>query len=201
MASNQHQQDELAAEETAGFKVGKQTTLKELETLDNNDESLVRWKQSLLGAKPDATDPDANNPDKVSIVELALESEGIEDIVLDLQNGDVSAKLKEHVFKIKEGATFRMRVKFKVRHEIISGLKYIQVVKRGGVKVSKLQEMIGSYAPNNPAEPIYKKLFAPDEAPSGILARGKYKAVSRFVDDDNVNHLEFEWHFEITKKW
>jgi len=40
-----------------------------------------------------------------------------------------------------------------------------------------------------------------DEAPSGMLARGKYDAASRFVDDDSNTHLQFDWTFEITKDW
>ena len=34
-----------------------------------------------------------------------------------------------------------------------------------------------------------------------MLVRGKYDAVSRFVDDDNVEHLRFDWSFEIAKDW
>jgi Rho GDP-dissociation inhibitor len=52
-------------------------------------------------------------------------------------------KLKEHPFSIKEGATFRMKARFKVQHQILSGLKYVQVVSRMGLK-SKMQEMIVS---------------------------------------------------------
>ena len=40
-----------------------------------------------------------------------------------------------------------------------------------------------------------------DEAPSGMMARGKYDAVSKFVDDDGHDHLKFEWSFEIKKDW
>lgn len=40
-----------------------------------------------------------------------------------------------------------------------------------------------------------------EEAPSGMLARGKYDAISSFVDDDKKKHLEFEWKFEIVKDW
>ena len=42
---------------------------------------------------------------------------------------------------------------------------------------------------------------AEEEAPSGMLARGHYNAISRFVDDDNKTHLEFEWSFDIAKDW
>jgi Rho GDP-dissociation inhibitor len=45
-------------------------------------------------------------------------------------------------FKIKEGVKFSMTAKFKVQHEILSGLHYVQVVKRKGIRVSKDQEMI-----------------------------------------------------------
>lgn len=34
-----------------------------------------------------------------------------------------------------------------------------------------------------------------------MLARGHYNATSRFVDDDQHKHLEFEWSFDITKDW
>lgn len=42
---------------------------------------------------------------------------------------------------------------------------------------------------------------AQDEAPSGMMARGHYEAVSKFVDDDDVTHLKFEWSFDIAKDW
>ena len=44
-------------------------------------------------------------------------------------------------------------------------------------------------------------LVAPEEAPTGMIARGHYNAISKFIDDDNHTHLEFEWSFDITKDW
>lgn len=41
----------------------------------------------------------------------------------------------------------------------------------------------------------------PEEAPSGMLARGHYNAISMFVDDDENTHLKFEWSFDIGKDW
>lgn len=41
----------------------------------------------------------------------------------------------------------------------------------------------------------------PDEAPTGMLARGHYEAVSKFADDDGHDYLKFEWSFDITKDW
>ena len=52
-----------------------------------------------------------------------------------------------------------------------------------------------------PGEMLTNKLVAQDEAPSGLLARGHYDAVSKFVDDDDHTHLKFEWSFDIAKEW
>lgn len=69
-----------------------------------------------------------------------------------------------------------------MNHSIISGVRYIQVVKRAGVKVDKLEQMLGSYAPQADA---YTKNFDPEESPSGMLARsGTYGVRSRVIDDD-----------------
>lgn len=40
-----------------------------------------------------------------------------------------------------------------------------------------------------------------ETAPSGMIARGHYNAVSKFIDDDNQTHLKFEWSFDIKKDW
>lgn len=50
-----------------------------------------------------------------------------------------------------------MSAKFKVQHQILSGLHYVQIVKRKGIRVSKDQEMLGSYAPSTDKTPTYEK--------------------------------------------
>lgn len=70
--------------------------------------------------------------------------EGRPDIIIDLSAPGAVDHLKEKPFSIKEGAQFRMKATFKVQHSILSGLKYIQVVKRMGVS-NKMQEMIVSF--------------------------------------------------------
>lgn len=67
--------------------------------------------------------------------------DGRDDIVIDLSQPGQLESLKDKPFIIKEGTTFRMVVRFKVQHHILSGMKYIQVVKRMGIS-SKSQEMI-----------------------------------------------------------
>jgi len=192
--------DELAPSKTAGFKVGEKKTVEEYQQLDQNDDSLNRWKASLgLGTGESISDP--SDPRKCIIKSLALEVEDRPDIAIDLSAPGAVDTLKSKPFTIKEGSVFRIKATFVVQHEVLSGLKYIQVVKRKGIRVSKDEEMLGSYPPNTTDKPIYEKKFNQEEAPSGMIARGHYNAVSKFVDDDDVTHLKFEWAFTIAKDW
>ncbi|KAK6006316.1 hypothetical protein QM012_006726 [Aureobasidium pullulans] len=167
--------------------------------LYQNDESLRKWKESL-GIGSGTTIGDASDPRKVIIVSLGLEVEGRPDIIIDLSTPGALESLKSKPFTIKEGATFRMKARFRVQHQILSGMKYVQVVKRMGIS-NKMQEMIGSYSPNTTDKPEYEKKFEAETAPSGMMARGHYNAVSKFIDDDEQTHLKFEWSFDIKKDW
>ncbi|CAD0097675.1 unnamed protein product, partial [Aureobasidium mustum] len=178
------------------------TWISPLVSLDGyqNDESLRKWKESL-GIGSGTTIGDASDPRKVIIVSLGLE--GRPDIIIDLSSPGALESLKSKPFTIKEGATFRMKARFRVQHQILSGMKYVQVVKRMGIS-NKMQEMIGSYSPNTTDKPEYEKkcVYAIAEtAPSGMMARGHYNAVSKFIDDDEQTHLKFEWSFDIKKDW
>ncbi|KAF2217347.1 hypothetical protein CERZMDRAFT_119798 [Cercospora zeae-maydis SCOH1-5] len=172
----------------------------EYQQMDQNDESLRKYKESLgLGGGGERIG-DPSDPRQVIIKSLGLEVEGRPDIIIDLTNPGALEDLKNHPFTIKEGAQFRMKARFSVHHEILSGLKYVQVVSRGPLK-QKMQEMIGSYSPNTTDKPEYEKKFETDTAPTGMLGRGKYHAVSKFIDDDKTTHLHFEWSFEVKKDW
>ena len=67
--------------------------------------------------------------------------EGRADLIVDLRSPGTLESLKDHPFKIKEGSTFRLKVKFRVQNQVLSGLKYVQVSKRGPLS-AKMQEMI-----------------------------------------------------------
>jgi Rho GDP-dissociation inhibitor len=181
---------------------------------------MQRWKASLgLNAGEPIADP--NDPRKCIIKSLALQVEGRPDVIIDLSTPGSAEKLKDSPFRIKEGSKFHIKATFQVHHEVLSGLKYLQVVKRSGIRVSKDEEMLGSYAPNTNVTPIYEKIcelpvlilfclravlmhyypVAEEEAPSGMLARAHYNAVSKFIDDDDHEHLKFDWSFDIAKDW
>lgn len=196
-----HHDDDALPENTQGYKLSQpKQSLAEYHQMDANDESLQRYKESLgLGGGRDLSDP--NDPRVCIILSLTMESAGRAPVTIDLSTPGSESTLKDNPFKIKEGSKFTMIATFKVQHEILSGLHYLQIVKRKGIRVSKESEMIGSYAPNTDKQPVYTKNFQEEEAPSGMLARGHYNAVSSFVDDDKHTHLQFEWSFDISKDW
>ncbi|POW14607.1 hypothetical protein PSTT_02789 [Puccinia striiformis] len=136
----------------------------------------------------------------LAICSLSLHSPDLTTpIVMDLTNPELLLKYKKEPITIKEGAEYSVEISFKVEGGVISGVKYLQVVKRAGVKLDKLESMIGSYGPSTD---LHVKRFVSEEAPSGMLARsGTYTARSRVIDDDGTVWTDFEWSFKIGKEW
>lgn len=105
--------------------------------MDADDESLAKWKASLLSSVGDS---DPSLP-IVELVALRLHSDTLSaPIMLDLSSGSIKdlAK-KEKVIQIKEDSDFSVELEFKVNREVVSGLRYLQVVKRAGIKIDKLE--------------------------------------------------------------
>ncbi|KAJ7283787.1 immunoglobulin E-set [Mycena rebaudengoi] len=199
--SHAEDHEDLAPSATPGYKPAAAKSTDEYAQLDAHDESLARWKASLgivPGAGGDATGP------KVTVLTLELDSPTLpagKTIAFNLSDTARLADTKKNPISIKEGVDYNVRISFKVNHSIISGVRYIQVVKRSGVKVDKLEEMLGSYGPHAKGEP-YIKNFGTDHSPSGMLARtGTYNVRSRVVDDDGEVYADWEWSFKLTKEW
>eukprot|EP00834_Sanchytrium_tribonematis_P000399 NODE_7_length_67686_cov_1.621421.p45 type:complete len:172 gc:universal NODE_7_length_67686_cov_1.621421:56264-55749(-) len=170
--STQPQDDDLAVTNDVNYKAPAKKTLEELQNLDAEDESLRKWKESLgvaTGAVP-------KGGKKVIPLELAMEVAERSDVVLNLQDTTKLEEYKKNPMIIKEGIEYKLKIKFQVQNDVVSGLKYLHVVKRNGIKVDKAEEMLGSYGPNPTP---YEKKFQPEEAPSGALARGTYNVRSR----------------------
>ncbi|KAG2013474.1 rho GDP-dissociation inhibitor [Coprinopsis cinerea AmutBmut pab1-1] len=201
--SSDNIEDELKPSFTPGYKPGAPPkSAEEYAKLDAEDESLARWKASL-GIVPGATSGDTSGP-KVTVLTLELVSPTLppgKKIAFNLADPNAIASLKKTPVVIKEGVEYNVRITFKVNHSIISGVRYIQVVKRSGIKVDKLEQMLGSYGPNPTGEP-YTKNFEPEESPSGMIARsGSYSVRSRVVDDDGEVYADWEWSFKLAKEW
>ncbi|KAI5116544.1 hypothetical protein M0805_004327 [Coniferiporia weirii] len=187
---------DLHPSETPGYKVNSPAkSPEEYAQMDANDESLARWKASLgIGAGGESTS--ASGP-KVTVLSMELVSPTLppgKTIVLDLTNHTNVAEAKKNPITIKEGVEYNVLIRF-------IGVKYIQVVKRAGIKVDKLEQMLGSYGPSQGGEP-YVKNFPTEESPSGMVARsGTYSVKSRVVDDDKEVYADFEWAFKLAKEW
>ncbi|XP_028674248.1 rho GDP-dissociation inhibitor 1 [Erpetoichthys calabaricus] len=202
MAEHEPTPEQLAAiaaenaedESSVNYKPPAQKSLKEIQDLDKEDESLCKYKEALLGSHPVTVDPSAPN---VQVTKLTLVCEAAPGpLVLDL-TGDLES-MKKQSFALKEAVEYRIKISFKVNKEIVSGLKYIQQTYRKGVKIDKSDYMVGSYGPRSEE---YEFLTPLEEAPKGLLARGTYNIKSKFTDDDKHDHLSWEWNLSIKKEW
>lgn len=188
---------EIHDEDDVNYKPPPEKSLKEIVEADQNDASLQKYKEALLGQaikEPVIVEPE--NPNRVLVKRLALVVEGRPDVVLDLTE-DLEV-LKKKTFAVKEGIQYRIRIDFYVQREIVTGLKYIQKVMRHGIQHEKLTHMVGSYAPKLEMQSYSTPV---DEMPSGFVARGNYTVKSLFTDDDKNEHLKWEWCFELKKDW
>jgi len=182
------------------YKPPPEKSLSEIVQQDQEDESLRKYKETLLGSSSAIGAPviiDHSDDRRVLVRKLALVVDGREDIVLDLNQGDLQ-KLKDTPMTIKEGITYKIRIDFQVQREIVTGLKYIQRTSRKGIQVDKMTHMVGSYAP---MESMQSYCTPTEDAPSGLLSRGNYSVKSLFTDDDNNEHLKWDWSFTIKKDW
>ncbi|XP_047336864.1 rho GDP-dissociation inhibitor 1-like [Impatiens glandulifera] len=181
-------------EDAHNIELGPQCTLKSQLEKDKDDESLARWKEQLLGSV------DINNVGEsleadVKILSLSIKSSGIDDIVLPIPE---DGKPKGSWFTLKEGSRYRLTFSFQVRNNIVSGLKYTNMVWKTAVKVDSAKEMLGTFSPQDES---YTHEMPEETTPSGFFARGSYTAKSKFVDDDNKCYLEIDYTFDIKKDW
>ncbi|KAF7667009.1 hypothetical protein LDENG_00083330 [Lucifuga dentata] len=161
--------------------------------MDKDDESLCKYKKTLLGSGPAEIDPSLPN---VQVIRMCLVCDAPSPLTLDLQ-GDLEA-FKTQSFILKESAEYKIKINFKVNREIVSGLKYVQETFRKGIRIDKSDYMVGSYGPRADEYDFVTPL---EEAPHGVLARGQYNIKSKFIDDDKHVHLSWEWNLNIKKDW
>ncbi|PHU11888.1 Rho GDP-dissociation inhibitor 1 [Capsicum chinense] len=189
-----HLQDSAAAavDITTTFVPGPLLSLKDQIEKDQEDESLRRWKEKLLGC----LESDLNGQMEP---EVKFHSVGI----LSSDFGEINTPLpikeeqrKSVLFTLREGSEYRLKLTFSVLHNIVSGLAYTNTVWKAGLQVDQSKGMLGTFAPQR--EP-YIHMLEEETTPSGALARGTYTAKLKFVDDDKRCHLELNYSFEISK--
>jgi len=124
-----------------------------------------------------------------------------DDIVFKCDSDKDVKKMKDTPFTLKEGCNYKITLNFRVQHEIVTGLKYVNTVYRKGIRVDKSELMVGSFPPQKDPHKMTFPKNGWDEAPKGMVQRGSYKAKSQLIDDDKQCHLEFEYAFDIKKDW
>jgi len=195
---NVHEEED-EDEVTPGYKPPEQKSLSTIVQLDQEDESLRKYKETLLGPNPTETIFFPEDPRHVIMHKLELLVEGREEVKLDLSGDDHNLKKLPKV--MKEGVQYRIRFHFHIQREIVTGLKYIQKTSRKGLRVDKTTHMVGSYGPKSEVQTYTTPV---EDAPSVMLARGSYTIQSEFTDDDKSEHLKnlkWEWTLEIKKDW
>jgi Rho GDP-dissociation inhibitor len=165
-------------EDDEKFKKPKQIDLQTMVSKDSDDESLRKYKASLLGdTSVVAADVEIR---RVVIHALRISVAGRPDIVLPLDTPDKVKAVATSVIVVKEGLAFNTTIVFSVHHDVVLGLRFAQKVNTWiGITVDSMNQMIGSYPPKS--EP-YEFAFPPGEWPSGLLGRGKYTAKVRYID-------------------
>ncbi|KAJ1363315.1 hypothetical protein KIN20_023160 [Parelaphostrongylus tenuis] len=159
--------------------------LHDAEVRVTDDESLTKYKATLLGSSPTSVIVDENNPNIVIMKSITLQVDGCEEIKMDLAKHGAS---QEMTFVLKVGCQYRLRFDFYIQREIVIGLKYIRKVSRHGLQILKETLMIGSYGP----EKELRSYTTPtEEALSGLLYRGQYKIASKITDDDERDWLKW----------
>eukprot|EP01027_Heterolobosea_sp_BB2_P003539 GEZU01005353.1.p1 GENE.GEZU01005353.1~~GEZU01005353.1.p1 ORF type:complete len:200 (-),score=85.05 GEZU01005353.1:101-700(-) len=197
MSSNDNDKRvEADDDDEVGYNPGKKVSLDEVLNKQEEDESLRKYKESLLAAA--AAGKVEGDPRKVVIKNLYIDIEGRPSLCFSLDTEDKIKQMKDTKVEFKEGCIYSFRIEFKIQNDLISGLKFVSQFYKAGIRVSKDSHMMGSYVPR---ADIYTWSSPQQAAPSGFLARGSYKAKSQFVDDDNTVHLEYEFNLEIKKDW
>eukprot|EP00771_Trimastix_marina_P001447 gnl/Trimastix_PCT/252.p3 GENE.gnl/Trimastix_PCT/252~~gnl/Trimastix_PCT/252.p3 ORF type:complete len:216 (-),score=57.05 gnl/Trimastix_PCT/252:745-1335(-) len=160
---------------------------------DAEDESLNRWKQSILAG---AGAGDTSDPRHLVLHRMQLEAED-HTLVFQLMTPEDINRLKTDRFVLKEGVDYQLAFYFKVQHDVVPALKFMQATYRGPIRVDRGSFAMGSFAPK-PDTQIFR--FPTMKAPKGMMSRGTYKCKCRVCDDEQT-HLEFEYTLDIKKNW
>ena len=172
----------------------------ELLAQDAEDESLVRYKAALLGSAALGDLGDVSDPRKVVLTQFVLAfepSQGFTDLVFDLDAKGLEGLARDGI-TMKEGARFKFKISFRVQHEIVVGLKFINSVSKL-LFTEKEELMIGSYPPSSAPFTFEFPKWDYNSAPSGMMYRGTYKVKNSFYFNGNELLASFEYPLRIVK--
>jgi Rho GDP-dissociation inhibitor len=196
--------EEEASKESDGYQVSNKASnnVADILAADAEDESLAKYKASLLGAAATGDLGDANDKRKLVVTEFRVifEEENVPDAVFDLSSDAGQARLQSEGLKMKEGCKFKFQLSFRVNHELLEGLKFVNKTKRAVIGTSD-ELMIGSYAPASAAHVFTFPRYGWNDCPKGMMYRGKYVSTDTFIDAADVQHAEYSYNLTIGKTW
>lgn len=198
---SENEESTAAAEEQTDIVLKGTKNVAELMSMDTEDESLRKYKESLLGSAARGDLGNTSDPRRLVVEEFRVvfaPEENQPDIVHTLATPEGVAKLSAEGLTMKEGCKFKFLITFRVQHEIIAGIKFVNNVK-ATLATEKEELVIGSYPPSSEPHKFEFPKWDYNEAPKGMMMRGKYKVSNQFVDSDKVKHLEFEYELNIVK--
>jgi Rho GDP-dissociation inhibitor len=153
--------------------------------------------KSLIGDK-DIVRPDGR---RVVIEEFRIIVDGdAEDVVYKLNTPELVAECKKKPFELVEGCNWKLQLTFGCYgSELVAGLQFVTVVKKMVFSISD-KLTIGSFAPNGKPNQYTYPRHGWNEAPSGMMKRGKYNAEFKLIDTDGKAHAHVPYGFTVVKK-
>ncbi|KAH1226918.1 Rho GDP-dissociation inhibitor 1 [Glycine max] len=194
--------DDSKLESNKELDLGPQFTLKEQLEKDKppfdeslfllyskDDVSLRKWKEQLLGSVDMSVVGSESKDPEVKILSLIITSPDKPDLTLPIP---FTTDAKKSLFILKEGSKCQMKFTFTVSNNIVSGLKYTNVVWKTGVRVDSRKKMLGTFSPKQ--EP-YTFELEEETIPSGMFVRGTYAARTKMTIENatwmSVTTLKF----------
>lgn len=178
-----------------------ETNVASILALDQEDESLRKYKESLLGSAAHGDLGDTTDPRRLVIEEFRVvfaPEESLSDVVHNLSTKEGIDKLATEGITMKEGVKFKFRITFRVQHSILAGIKFVNTMTR--MMISESEELtLGSYPPSSTPHVFEFPKWDYSEAPRGMMFRGKYKVNNSFIDSSKKKHLDFEYECNIVK--
>lgn len=149
MASLSLDESSTSSVEVNNYKTSDKSLrdLNDIMAADAEDESLRKYKESLLGAAIRGDRGDINDPRKLIISEYRVifsPDENLPEIVHHLDTPQVNkfiikfqffltystlfkgvSRLQTNGITLREGVKFKFRISFRVQHEILVGIKFV----------------------------------------------------------------------------
>ena len=160
--------------------------------ISSKDKEEQAYVESLIG---NVNDLNINKGQKVKVDLLKLTIVCSDE---NIRHEYPESELSTTPIKIKEDMEFDIILDVRVSNDLLLGLRYNHVLKKMGLVVDTVSEIIGSYAPKKEVQQLNIKHL---HAPKGMLGRGKYNVSSALTDDDDGVHKEWSWILKVGKKW